>query len=131
MDNKNANEETKEEVKDTRNNLFTPNDGENGGQRQSRLDALSDSKEDDEAVPADKDDKTDNVYQDLRNSKNNGYMKEGDETEGSKVDDEEISKLNLEEELKNSNSNTDRRPSAQHGASGMPVDAGTFLHSNK
>lgn len=128
MDNKNATEETKEEVKNTRHDLFTPNDNDNGGQRQSKLGALSDSKEDDEAIPADVDDKNDNVYQDLRNSKNNGYMKEGDETEGSKVDDEEIGKLNLEEELKNSNSNTDRRPSAQHGASGIPIDAGMLLY---
>lgn len=112
-----------EESKNTSGSMFTPKEPPG---IKNKLDMLSDSKEDEEAIPADNYTKSDNVYQDLRNSKNNGYMREdGTYSDDDKLDEEEIGKLNLEEELKADQRNSDRRPSAQHGESGMPYDAGS------
>lgn len=115
----------KKDTKNSNQNLFSGNDDPRSSSRAGG--AVLSSQEDQEAIPADQDNSTNNVLQLQTNtSKDNGYMKEKKRSEnGSKVADKEIVKLEMEEERKKSNSKTEQKDS-QHGASGMPFDAGSI-----
>lgn len=125
------NSKDKEELKNETNLSFSKDKPDERPEPKSKLDALSESQEDLEAVPADIDkDDHDNVYQDLRGNKANGYMKDDVEVDGSRVE-EEIGKISQEEERKAGTNNTDRRNSSQqHGESGMPHENGNIDSPN-
>ena len=126
MDTGKSNGSAKEESKGDSKNLFTPDEPGRSSSR-NREDALSDSKEDQEAIPAEQDNSQTNVQPHGNNtSRNNGYMKDiKPTTEGSKIDEDALGKLQIED-TKNQNSKTDRRDSQQHGASGGHNDAGSI-----
>jgi hypothetical protein len=111
--------------KSSNQNLFSGNDDPRSSSRAGG--AVLSSQEDQEAMPADQDNSLNNVLQQPTNtSKENGYMKEKRKSEnGSKVAEKEIGEHVKQEERKNSDSKTEQRDS-QHGASGMPFDAGSL-----
>lgn len=126
MENTKGNGDLKEESKDTRNYLFS-REPENESRR-NKLDVMSDSKEDMEAIPADDELQADNVYQNLRGNRANGYMRDGETvSESSKINEDELGKLNISnEDDKNNKPNTHRAHKPQRGESGMHFDAGTI-----
>ena len=127
MDKNISGNESRDRIKDT-NQFFT---GEDRTSEKEKIDYnlgdFSESKEDIEATPINNHTEVDNTYTDVKGNKSNGYMKEGGTvSEGSKLNDEEIGKLDLEEELKEHLSNTDRANNGQRGESATPYDNGNL-----
>lgn len=131
MDKNFSGDESRDRIKDT-NQFFTADDRASDKDKvDDNLGDFSESKEDIEATPINNHTEVDNTYTDVKGNKSNGYMKEGGAvSEGSKLNDEEIGKLNLEEEFKDHRSNTDRANNGQRGESATPYDNGNLDSPN-
>jgi hypothetical protein len=123
MDRNISGDESRERIKD-KNQFFTAEDKHSDKYKDEyKIEDFSESKEDLEATPINIHTEIDNTYTDVKGNKSNGYLKEGGMiSEGSKLNDEEIGKLNFEEELKDHRSNTDRANNGQRGESATPYN---------